>query len=34
MNFSEKEEQVQLLMGEINEKYGEGKVNLTTGEIS
>jgi hypothetical protein len=34
MNFSEKEEQVQLLMGEINKKYGEGKVNLTTGEIS
>ncbi len=34
MNFSEKEEQVQLLMGEINKKYGEGKVNLTTGDIS
>lgn len=34
MSFSEKEATIQELMDKIKEKYGEVKVNLTTGDIS
>ena len=33
-NFSEHEHEVQELMDKVKEKYGEGKVNLTTGQLS
>ena len=34
VNHASTEASVQVLMDKIKEKYGEGRVNLTTGDIS
>lgn len=34
VNFASREATVEELMNKVKEKYGEGKVNLTTGDIS